>query len=61
MSQKSKFDQDLKVLQAEDLNRVSGGLIGPDQDLSQFPRKFWPVINPGAFNVKIAVANLVAR
>ncbi|MCQ8117307.1 hypothetical protein A1353_11830 [Methylomonas methanica] len=61
MSQKSKFDQDLKVLQAEDLNRVSGGLIGPDQDLSQFPRKFWPVINPGAFNVKTVVANLVVR
>jgi hypothetical protein len=40
---------------------VSGGYIGPDQDLSQFPRKFWPVINPGAFNIKVAVANLVAR
>ena len=61
MSQKSKFDQELKVLKTEDLNRVSGGYLGPDQDLSQFPRKFWPVINPGAFNVKIAVANLVVR
>jgi hypothetical protein len=63
MSQTPKFDQSLKALENHELTHVSGGLIGPDGDLSQFPRKFWPVIQPGQsfINVKAAVANLVLR
>ncbi|NOV29277.1 hypothetical protein ACH5Y9_06770 [Methylomonas sp. BW4-1] len=60
MSQKSKLDQGLKVLQPEEISQVSGGLVDVGTDLSQFPRKFWPVINPGSFVIK-ANAGLVVR
>lgn len=63
MFAKKQLDQDLQVLQQEEVALVSGGLIGPDQDLSQFPRKFWPVINPGALvlDQQIVAKSLVVR
>ncbi|ANE55320.1 hypothetical protein [Methylomonas sp. DH-1] len=63
MSKPQTFTPDLKVLSAQELNLVAGGLIGPEGDLSQFPRKFWPVINPGAnvINVKTLAQNVLVR
>lgn len=59
MFSKKPMDQGLRVLQQDDVYRVSGGYLGPDQDISQFPPRFWPVINPGALNVKAVVAQFV--
>ncbi|OAI14412.1 hypothetical protein A1507_15345 [Methylomonas koyamae] len=63
MSKPQAFTTDLKVLSAQELNLVAGGLIGPEGDLSQFPRKFWPVINPGAsvINAKTLAQNVLVR
>ncbi|WP_445370195.1 hypothetical protein ACH518_11655 [Methylomonas sp. HW2-6] len=63
MSKQPAFTQDLQVLTSQEQAQVAGGLIGPEGDLSQFPRKFWPVINPGAsvINVKTLAQNVLAR
>lgn len=63
MFKQQAFTSDLKVLSAQELALVAGGLIGPEGDLSQFPRKFWPVINPGAsvINAKTLAQNVLVR
>ena len=61
MSQKHVFDQSLKVLRQGELNQVSGAYIGQDQDLSQFPRRIWPYINPGhLLNPETLIPSVIA-
>ena len=63
----------LAVIDDEALEKISGGLIGPDQDLNDFPRWLWPVIRTakytlaepdpapwlGANQLKASLANVV--
>jgi len=46
MSQKRTLDKSLMVLETGDLEKVSGGLIGPDQDIGSFPPWVLPYIRP---------------
>lgn len=48
MYKQHTFDNSLMVLDSDALNQVSGGNIGPEGDLSNFPRWVWPYIRPGA-------------
>ncbi|MDT4329040.1 hypothetical protein ACQE3E_08575 [Methylomonas sp. MED-D] len=52
MNTKQPFQETLRTLSAQEIEAVSGGLVSFDGDLNQFPKKFWPVINPGAINIK---------
>lgn len=36
----------LAVIDDEAMEKISGGLIGPDQDLNDIPRLLWPVVRP---------------
>lgn len=46
-----------RELTSEECLHVSGGLIGPDQNLSDFPRILWPVIRVAMVN-KVKAVNL---
>lgn len=62
MFTKKQLDQGLKVLKPEEVSQVSGGYTdggGYGTELSQFPRKFWPVINPGAININTKIAQVL--
>ncbi len=47
MSKQHTFDKSLQVIDSSDLSQISGGLIGPDQNIQDFPPWLWPVIRPG--------------
>ncbi len=53
MSKQIRMSGDLAPIAASDLEKVAGGLIGPDQDLSSFPRWVWPYIRPADFISKL--------
>ncbi len=47
----------LKRLTNGQLDAIEGGLIGPDQDLHDFPRWIWPVIRTAGFNFDAVMFN----
>lgn len=42
-------DEPMNTLSDAELSMIEGGLIGPDGDLSDFPRWLWPVIRTASF------------
>jgi hypothetical protein len=62
MSQKRMLDKSLVALAAGDLEKVSGGLIGPDQDIGSFPPWVLPYIRPSqVFKPQIILKNFAIR
>jgi hypothetical protein len=62
MSQKRMLDKSLMALAAGDLEKVSGGLIGPDQDIGSFPPWVLPYIRPSqVFKPQIILKNFAIR
>ncbi len=53
--QKQQSPQRIKPLDAKEIALVSGGLT---DDLSAFPVRFWPIINPGTIS-QIAVKTVI--
>jgi len=62
MSKQHQYDSGIKPLENSELALVSGGFVGTEGNIKDFPPWLWPYIRPASFNLKqLAVKNIAIR